>query len=702
MVQGSCIRLVADCIREQGVKRKRQASEQQAPAPAAPDGGSKPQKASGSTEASPPPPKKAKKSKQPDSDALPSPAKKGQPTKGPALIKQIKEAKKAMAKARQKKTDTLESAGAKPSRTKQQPAVSEAPPSAAAEAGAEARVEPVLSPGAEPPLTKRNKAPNRPTKRQRQAALKRLSQGVGADAARVTAPAASTPELTPKANAAPAPTNGTDLAGDGQSKKKKKKKPKKPKKQTDNGSSEDRAGHKADSLAVQGSPAPTAPYAAAEEEAPAASTEPVKKKQRKGKKAGEAEEPAAEDKEKQLALQRSASPSPAEAVERQLQLGTQQASYVPATQVGPSDSEAAAVGPSKPDADGDAAPVAGDAKRSKDSSTSNSSSSSSESGGSSSDEEEEEEGDKDAATAKDRSPAKTPAQVADATEAGTGRVLRMHPSVAGKRPKSFDALAAVVQPPPPEDSSGSGKEEEDAAKAGAQKEGAAPAADGDSSGWATAEKNEEEEDEESDKEESTEEEDSSEDEEGSKSKAKSDDEDTESDEEEGGIREQLTQPSGRFGDGTNAALLPYLLGKAATGATARVEDAAAVPAAGAKAKAGAGAGGAVYQWIRPHEKYTLEALSKLCREMVREAVNADRQEQGMKAVAAQFLYRDASNRPDWWPLAEWASGTLKKKDNAVKVYDAARKVLAAVHGVALEGAEAEETGEKEGKGGGKK
>jgi len=93
-----------------------------------------------------------------------------------------------------------------------------------------------------------------------------------------------------------------------------------------------------------------------------------------------------------------------------------------------------------------------------------------------------------------------------------------------------------------------------------------------------------------------------------------------------------------------------------------------------------------FQWQKAHEKYRVDALIKLCRVMVRDAVNADRQSRGLEALTAAKIYKDPENRPDWWPLAEFSANSFEKKDSAIKVYNAARTMLAVVHGVQLEGA----------------
>jgi hypothetical protein len=67
-----------------------------------------------------------------------------------------------------------------------------------------------------------------------------------------------------------------------------------------------------------------------------------------------------------------------------------------------------------------------------------------------------------------------------------------------------------------------------------------------------------------------------------------------------------------------------------------------------------------------------------------QAINADRASRGLKEVHATHLYKD-EYRPDWWPVGEYSSAAaFDKKEDTVKVYNAARQVLAAMKGVKLE------------------
>ena len=91
-----------------------------------------------------------------------------------------------------------------------------------------------------------------------------------------------------------------------------------------------------------------------------------------------------------------------------------------------------------------------------------------------------------------------------------------------------------------------------------------------------------------------------------------------------------------------------------------------------------------FQWQKSHTHYSGEALSKLCRIMVREAINAERSELGLAPFTTSQKLYDSENRPDWWPLENFSSAEFKKKGSAIKIYDAARKVLSVVHGVQLQ------------------
>lgn len=152
--------------------------------------------------------------------------------------------------------------------------------------------------------------------------------------------------------------------------------------------------------------------------------------------------------------------------------------------------------------------------------------------------------------------------------------------------------------------------------------------------------------------------------------------------------QMLTQPSGRF-DGSDEGLLSQLLRSAARkgeGATANAEEleaAAREEREAAEAAAGGTQRGEEYQWQKGVECYKTSALVRLCRVMVREAINADRAAKGEKELSATQIYKNAENTPDWWPLGKFAASAFEKKDEAMKVYNAARKVLAAVHGVNL-------------------
>lgn len=99
------------------------------------------------------------------------------------------------------------------------------------------------------------------------------------------------------------------------------------------------------------------------------------------------------------------------------------------------------------------------------------------------------------------------------------------------------------------------------------------------------------------------------------------------------------------------------------------------------------AAGNVYQWQQGHEKFTRDALVKLCRMMVRECVNHERNAKGEPDLPLNTaaMYR-SENKPDWWPFQDWCAKSFANKDQAVQVYNAARKVLAAIHDVNLEAA----------------
>jgi hypothetical protein len=91
-----------------------------------------------------------------------------------------------------------------------------------------------------------------------------------------------------------------------------------------------------------------------------------------------------------------------------------------------------------------------------------------------------------------------------------------------------------------------------------------------------------------------------------------------------------------------------------------------------------------FPWVKPAASYDLNPLLKLVREMVRQAVNADRAARGLPAAAPKTFYVDAGNRPDWWPLPVWEASAFKRREVVTQVYNEARKVLAAVHGAALQ------------------
>ncbi|KAG7668328.1 hypothetical protein KSW81_002220 [Nannochloris sp. 'desiccata'] len=90
-----------------------------------------------------------------------------------------------------------------------------------------------------------------------------------------------------------------------------------------------------------------------------------------------------------------------------------------------------------------------------------------------------------------------------------------------------------------------------------------------------------------------------------------------------------------------------------------------------------------FQWIRSHENFKSNDLQKLCRVMVREVINADLKAQGKNEIGPNNLYKDGVLKPDWWPLADFSSKAVEKKESAVKIFNA-REVLSKMHNVKLE------------------
>jgi hypothetical protein len=90
-----------------------------------------------------------------------------------------------------------------------------------------------------------------------------------------------------------------------------------------------------------------------------------------------------------------------------------------------------------------------------------------------------------------------------------------------------------------------------------------------------------------------------------------------------------------------------------------------------------------YQWQKPFSSFPRESLLKLCRMMVRDAVNQERKAKGLEEAHAAKLYKD-ENRPDWWPLHNFSASSFDKKKDAVAVYNATRKVLSAIYRVDLQ------------------
>jgi len=170
---------------------------------------------------------------------------------------------------------------------------------------------------------------------------------------------------------------------------------------------------------------------------------------------------------------------------------------------------------------------------------------------------------------------------------------------------------------------------------------------------------------------------------GAKSDAASGDNSAEQD--EGGAVLSDLQPSGRF-DNSEGMLTHLLRSIGNTKDTksnvdelkAKVKNIAGEADAAAKAAS-------TYQWQKSHIHYKSNALIKLCRVMVRDAINLDREARGESAfTTATAIYRDAGNRPDWWPLENFTGSAFEKKEDAVLVYNASRKVLAAVHSIHLD------------------
>lgn len=90
-----------------------------------------------------------------------------------------------------------------------------------------------------------------------------------------------------------------------------------------------------------------------------------------------------------------------------------------------------------------------------------------------------------------------------------------------------------------------------------------------------------------------------------------------------------------------------------------------------------------FQWLKPAKAFAKPALKALTNQMVREAVEADREARGLKKATRKF-WQD-NEKPDWWPLAEFDAASFKAAsvDNMQKLYSAAQKVLAAIHNVDL-------------------
>lgn len=96
-----------------------------------------------------------------------------------------------------------------------------------------------------------------------------------------------------------------------------------------------------------------------------------------------------------------------------------------------------------------------------------------------------------------------------------------------------------------------------------------------------------------------------------------------------------------------------------------------------------------FQWIRSHENFKSNDLQKLCRVMVREVINADLKAQGKNEIGPNNLYKDGVLKPDWWPVADFSSKAVEKRESAIKIFNAAREVLSKMHDVKLEGSKSE-------------
>jgi hypothetical protein len=173
------------------------------------------------------------------------------------------------------------------------------------------------------------------------------------------------------------------------------------------------------------------------------------------------------------------------------------------------------------------------------------------------------------------------------------------------------------------------------------------------------------------------------------------DNDDDDDEDEDGQRGQPNKPSGKFaeaGTGLLNSLLRRVAAKknnAGDGASPDVEEeeegneGGREGAAANHVKASKLASGG-YQWQKSHINYNQKALVKLTRLLVKDAINVDRTAKGLEELSAGNQLYKSTNRPDWWPLEEFGGMAFKKKDDAIKVYNAARKVMAAVRGVELD------------------
>ena len=150
------------------------------------------------------------------------------------------------------------------------------------------------------------------------------------------------------------------------------------------------------------------------------------------------------------------------------------------------------------------------------------------------------------------------------------------------------------------------------------------------------------------------------------------------------------QPSGKF-DGADGGVLSQLLQSATNddekSKKVNVEELKKKAVKDKEAKEQKERDDAVpetFQWQKSHKNFNADSLVKLCRTMVRTIVNHEREAKGLKAVPVSKLYKDQENRPDWWPLGDFTSGSFEKKGDAITVYNAARKVLSAIYDVTLD------------------